>query len=288
MSKPSGKVARETEASKGIGVAAAEPVAAEGDPVAMDYASSRSSADAALRPITEKGGRRHFTPLALLRQQSWLSPSLPTGSYGYSHGIEWAVEAGYIDDQESLLDWLEADLRYGSGRNEAIFFSEAWRCAADNDRAKLFEIAELAAAFRGTSEFALESSQQGSACRATLRQVWPDPLLDWLSETLSERHIASALAVVLGIRSAREGIPVSLALPAFLQSSAANLVTVGVRLIPLGQTDGQLAIAALEEAVLATSADAATATIDDLGSAGFMVDLASMAHETQYTRLFRS
>jgi len=72
------------------------------------------------------------------------------------------------------------------------------------------------------------------------------------------------------------------------QSYIANLVTAGVRLIPLGQTDGQLAIAELEEAVLAASAQAKDATINDLGSAAFMVDLASMAHETQYTRLFRS
>jgi urease accessory protein len=226
--------------------------------------------------------------LALLRLQSWLSPAFPTGAYSYSHGLERAVEAGYLKDRESLIDWLEADLCYGSGRNEAIFFSEAWRSARDADSAKLFEIAELAAAFRGTSEFALESSQQAAACRATLRQVWPDRLLDSLSQLLSERHVPPALAVVLGVRSARQGIPVSLALPAFLQSYVANLVTAGVRLIPLGQTDGQLAIAALEEAVLAASVRASNATIDDLGSAAFMVDLASMAHETQYTRLFRS
>jgi urease accessory protein len=80
----------------------------------------------------------------------------------------------------------------------------------------------------------------------------------------------------------------SLALPAFLQSYVANLVAAGVRLVPLGQTDGQLAIAALEEAVFVASARARNATTDDLGSAAFMVDLASMAHETQYTRLFRS
>jgi urease accessory protein len=227
-------------------------------------------------------------PLALLRLQSWLSPAFPTGSYSYSHSLEWAVESGWIDNRESLVDWLEADLRFGSGRNEAIFFSEAWRSTRDNDCAKLFEIAELAAAFRGTAEFVLESSQQASACRATLRQVWPDRLLDSLSQFLSERHIPPALAVVLGVRSAREGIPVSLALPAFLQSYIANLVTAGVRLVPLGQTDGQLAIAAFEQAVLATSAHAKEATIDDLGSAAFMVDLGSMAHETQYTRLFRS
>jgi urease accessory protein len=223
-----------------------------------------------------------------LRLQSWLSPAFPTGSYSYSHGLEWAVEAGYIDSRHSLIDWLEADLRFGSGRNEAIFFREAWRSARDNDCARLFEIAELAAAFRGTSEFVLESSQQASACRTTLRQVWPDRLLDSLSQLLSERYVPPALAVVLGVRSAREGIPISLALPAFLQSYIANLVIAGVRLVPLGQTDGQLAIAALEQAVLAASAQARGATIDDLGSAAFMLDLGSMAHETQYTRLFRS
>jgi urease accessory protein len=229
-----------------------------------------------------------FPPLAVLRLQSWLSPAFPTGSYSYSHGLEWAVEAGHTHDRKTLVDWLEADLCHGSGRNEAIFFSEAWRCDMDDDGAKLFEIAELAAAFRGTSEFALESSQQGAACLATLRRVWPDGVLDRLSEILAERHLQPALAVVLGVRSARQSIPVSLALPAFLQSYIANLVTAGVRLIPLGQTDGQLAIAELEEAVLAASARAERSTIDDLGSAAFMVDLASMAHETQYTRLFRS
>ncbi len=229
-----------------------------------------------------------FPPLALLRLQSWLSPAFPTGSYSYSHGLEWAVEAGHIDDRKSLVDWLEADLCCGAGRNEAIFFVETYRSAIDEDRAKLFEIAELAAAFRGTSEFALESSQQAAACLTTLRRVWPDRVLDWLSDILCERHVQPALAVVLGVRSARQGIPASLALPAFLQSAIANLVSAGVRLIPLGQTEGQHAIAELEEAVLAASAQAKKATMDDLGSAAFMVDLASMAHETQYTRLFRS
>src|ERR671918_1780690 len=240
------------------------------------------------RDIMMTDGQHYLDALALLRQQTWLSPAFPTGSYSYSHGIEWAVEAGHIHDRESLVDWLEADLCYGSGRNEAIFFNEAWRCAIKDDCEKLLEVAELAAAFRGTAEFALESSQQAAACLATLRNVWPDRVLDWLSEILREHHVQPALAVVLGVRSARQGIPASLTLAAFLQGYIANLVTAGVRLIPLGQTDGQLAIAELEEAVLAACAQAKKATIDDLGSAAFMVDLASMAHETQYTRLFRS
>jgi urease accessory protein len=227
-------------------------------------------------------------PASLLRLQSWLSPAFPTGSYSYSHGIEWAVEAGHIHDRKSLVDWLEADLCYGSGRNEAIFFIEAWRSATDDDCEKLLEIAELAAAFRSTSEFALETSQQAMACLATLRRVWPDPRLESLSVFLSEFRIAPVLSVVLGARAAREKIPATLALPAFLQSYLANLVTAGVRLVPLGQTDGQLVIADLEPAVLTVAAEAKQMTIHDLGSAAFMVDLASASHETQYTRLFRS
>jgi urease accessory protein len=229
-----------------------------------------------------------FPAPALLRLQSWLSPAFPNGSYSYSHGLEWAVEARDVHNRKSLVDWLGADLRHGSGRNDAIFFREAWRCTMDDDRVKLFEIAELAAAFRSTSEFVLEASQQATACLGMLRQVWPDLAIDWLSEILYEHRIQPSLSVVLGVRSARERIPASLGLPAFLQSYVANLVTAGVRLIPLGQTDGQLAIAELEESVLAASSHADDATIDDLGSAALMVDLASAAHETQYTRLFRS
>jgi urease accessory protein len=236
--------------------------------------------------MSDQHGR--LSPLSLLRQQSWLSPAFPTGSYSYSHAIEWAVEAGDIHDRKSLVDWLEADLCDGSGRNEAIFFREAWRCATEDDCEQLIEVAGLAAAFRGTSEFALESSQQARACLATLRQVWPDHLIESLSELLLERGIHPALSVVLGVRAAQQRIPYILAAPAFLQSYLANLVTAGVRLIPLGQTDGQLAIAGLEEAVLTASAQAEQATIQDLGSAAFMVDLASAFHETQYTRLFRS
>lgn len=236
--------------------------------------------------MTEKGDG--FPLPALLRQQTWLSPAFPTGAYSYSHGLEWAIEAGHIYNRDTLVDWLEADLCYGSGRNEAIFFHQAWRFASEDDRARLLHVAKLATVFRSTSEFALESVQQGIAYLTTLRRVWCDRLLDWLSDMLHKLNLPPALAVVLGIRAATQGVPVNLALPAFLQSFIANLVNAGVRLLPLGQTDGQLALAQLEEAVLSASAEATWAGLEDLGSAAFMVDLSSMAHETQYTRLFRS
>src|SRR5260221_7358327 len=106
--------------------------------------------------------QRRCPPLALLRLQSWLSPAFPTGAYSYSHGLEWAVEAGHIHDRETLVDWLQADLFYGSGRNEAIFFNEAWRCTTNGDREQLFEAAELAAALRGTAGLLLASSQHAA------------------------------------------------------------------------------------------------------------------------------
>src|SRR5580700_3053578 len=113
--------------------------------------------------------------LGLLRLQSWLSPAFPAGFYSYSHGLEWAVEAHEVYDRQSLVDWLESDLRHGAGRNEAIFFKEAWLYATKNDQQGLVEISELAAAFRGTSEFALESSQPAAACLAIFKKVWSDP-----------------------------------------------------------------------------------------------------------------
>jgi len=227
-------------------------------------------------------------PRSLIRLQNWLSPAFPIGSYSYSHGLEWAIGANRVHDRPSLVDWLDADLRYGSGRNDAIFFVETWRCAARADLAGLIETAELAAAFRGTAELALEASQQGTACFATLREVWPEPVIDALIEAAEQRAILPVLPLVIAVRSATERIPVGTALRAFLYAFVSNLVTAGVRLIPLGQTDGQRALAELEVAVLEASERALSAGIDELGSAALMVDVASILHESQYTRLFRS
>ena len=203
----------------------------------------------------------HVAPRSLIRLQSWLSPAFPTGSYSYSHGLESAVESKQIHDRQSLVDWLDADLRYGSARNDAIFFVEAWRCAASGHHAQLLEIAELAAAFRGTSEFALEASQQGTllsrdAARGLAR--FGDRLAFGRSSGCGESSRSCPLCSPSGRR--RKGFPLGVAVRAFLHGFVGNLVTAGVRLIPLGQTDGQRAIAELEDAVLDASERAMTAT----------------------------
>ncbi len=255
-------------------------------------------------------------PAKLMRLQSWLSPAFPIGAYSYSHALEWAVEAGSVTDRTSLIEWLEADLRCGSGRNDAILFAQAWTFApckrewrmapgegepigeasvfsppspamGESENAFL-ALAELAAAMRGTAEFALESTAQGAAFLATVCKAWPHPQLDHLSGLLKMANISPVLPVAAGAVCRVHDIPLQTALPLYLQTAIANYVNAGVRLIPLGQSDGQLAIAVLEEAVVETAAEALTASIDDLGSSAFMIDIASMRHETQYTRLFRS
>ncbi len=227
---------------------------------------------------------------ALLRLQNWLSPAFPVGAYAYSHALERAVEAGWVTGRTNLVDWLEADLRYGAGRVDGIFFAAAWRAAEARNLSELIAVAELAAAMRSTAEFALESAAQGQAFLATLRKAWPHAFLDAFAGGLADAPpaIPPALPVVTGAASAVHGIPLALAAPSFLQAWAANLVSAGVRLVPLGQTDGQLAVAALEAAVIDTAREACTASLDDIGSAAFMADILSIQHETQHTRLFRS
>jgi urease accessory protein len=230
-------------------------------------------------------------PLALMRLQNWLSPAFPVGAYAYSHALERAVEAGWVKDRASLVEWLEADLRHGGGRTDGIFFAQAWRAAEARNLTALAGVAELAAAMRSTGEFALEATAQGTAFLATVRKAWPHPFLEDFAAALGQAAstpIPATLPIAAGSVCAVHGIPLDLAVPAFLQSWAANLINAGVRLVPLGQTDGQLAVAALEAAVAATARYALGASVDDIGSAAFMVDILSMQHETQYTRLFRS
>jgi urease accessory protein len=141
-------------------------------------------------------------------------------------------------------------------------------------------------AFRTTAELALESTAQGEAFLATCRAAWPDPRLDHWAARLDRGRVCYAAAV--GAATGCVGIPLGSALTAFLQATAANLVSTGLRLGIVGQTNGQRILAALEALVGAAVARALTRGQSAFGGATVAVDLASMAHETQYTRLFRT
>jgi urease accessory protein len=225
------------------------------------------------------------TEAALYRLMTWLSPAYPLGAFSYSHGLEYAVEAALVVDRESLQAWVATAVGAGAGRSDAALLAAAWRAARADDRAALDDVVELAAAWRGTAETALESRAQGAAFLATTRAAWPHALLD----ALALRHRGDvALPVAVAVAAAGQDVPLPAVLTAYLHAFAANLVSAGLRLIPLGQSDGQLAIAAVER-IVAETAEAARATpLDEIGTAAPLLDWCSMRHETQYTRLFRS
>ena len=222
---------------------------------------------------------------ALYRLMTWLSPAFPVGAFSYSSGIEWAVEAGDITDAASLRDWLAAMLTDGSGYCDAVFLAQAHRAASAREDASLCEIGELAAAFVPSRERQLETTTQGRAFIDIARAAWPSDGLDNLVTACSG---AIVYPIAVGLVSAAHAIPAAPAMHAFLHALLSNWISAGARLVPLGQTDSQRILAALEADVAATAARALQASLDDLGSTTFRADLASLRHETQYTRLFRS
>jgi len=224
-------------------------------------------------------------PAALYRLLAWLSPAYPVGAFSYSSGIEWAVEAGDISDAASLRGWLAVMIGEGAGYCDAVFLVHAHRAIDDGDDAALRAVAELAAAFAPTKERHLETTAQGRAFLDTTRAAWPTPALDRLLAVWDGNVV---LPVAVGVACAGHGVALAPALYAFLHAMTANLISTGVRLVPLGQTDGQRVLAALEPVVAATAERALVTALDDVGGAAFRSDIASMRHETQYTRLFRS
>jgi len=215
----------------------------------------------------------------------WLSPSYPVGAFSYSSGLEWAVEAGDVADAESLRRWLDVMIRQGGGFCDAVFLVHAHGAAAAGNADSLRAVAELAAAFTPSKERHLETTAQGRAFVETTQAAWPCAALDRL---VAAWDGSIAYPVAVGVAAAGHGVAVEPCTSAYLQAIVANLVSAGVRLIPLGQTAGQRVLAALAPALIASAERALATPLDEVGGAAWRADLASMRHETQYTRLFRS
>lgn len=223
---------------------------------------------------------------ALFHLMSWMSPSYPIGAYTYSHGIEFAVEEGLVTNLDDLVLWIADILAFGSGTSDSILLVAAYGAAQEKDIETLREIAEIGHAFSPTKEIALETTQQGRAFVNVIKDVSPEvPTLSALQKIWPGPLIHS---VTVGIVAADHGVPLAETLTAYLHGFVSNLVSAAVRLVPLGQTDGQRAIAALSGDVRRVAKQALDSRIDDLSSATLMVDWCSASHETQYTRLFRS
>jgi urease accessory protein len=201
---------------------------------------------------------------------AWFSPGYPVGAYSYSHGLEWAVEAGAVHDGASLRAWIADLLAHGAGRSDAILLA---RTMEADDPAPLAELAEALAA---SSERHLETMAQGAAFARTTAAAWG----------IEVPPVAYPVAV--GCAARRLALPSGPTVTLFVQAFAANIVSAGVRLIPLGQTDGQRITAALLPLAARVADAALAAPLEAVGGSTVGADLAAMLHETQYTRLYRS
>jgi urease accessory protein len=218
--------------------------------------------------------------------QLWLSPSFPVGSFAYSHGLEWAAGDGRVHDRASAQAWLSDLLDHGALRNDAILLAAAWRATSACDFDGLAAINDLAIALAGSRERRLECVAQGNAFMTTILTAWPQQAIRDARAALAKDDIAYPVAV--GIAAAAHGLAVEAAANAFMAQAISNMTSALVRLAVIGQTDAQRIIAALMPAIAARAATACVSSLDDIGGAAFMSDIAAMAHETQDTRLFRS
>jgi urease accessory protein len=216
--------------------------------------------------------------------QIWLSPSFPVGGFAYSHGLEKAVELGWIKDRATLEAWLADLLDLGSLHNDLILLATAWHASRDGDSTGVIEISELAMALQPSSERRLEASQQGRSFLQHVAAAWPVQR----SETLNTDDRQVAYAVAVGYTAARHDIGLEATLTAFATSFVSALTSAAIRLSVIGQTDGQRILAALLPRIHEAANAAAASTLADLGGAAWRSDIAAMQHETQTTRLFRS
>lgn len=213
-----------------------------------------------------------ITDTQLLTLAQWLSPAYPVGAFTYSHGLEWAVEAGHVTDSASFQAWLTDILEHGTGRNDAILIHHAYYADPDT----LAEVDQLSRAFAASKERLLEADAQGAAFAKTTAAIWDGDLP------------RLTYPVALGCAAGRAFIPAQQTVAMYLHAFASNLCSAAMRLVPLGQTDGQRVLHAVTPLCQSIATEAASLTLDDLGGACVMAEIASMKHETQYTRLFRT
>ncbi len=215
----------------------------------------------------------------------------PVGAYSYSEGIESLVETGGIDNAASLRNWLQHSLEFGAIRVEASMVVRAFRAAKIGDLTALCYWNGWTTAAKETEELRSQSWQMGRTLMRLLldlRSPTLTPSIKIVQEFVESVGNQCNFAIGFGIAAACWQIEEEAAVLGYLYSWATNLASAGVKLIPLGQTAGQQLLLELRSQISCTAQEVLKLEDDDLGSCSWGLALASMAHETQYTRLFRS
>lgn len=215
---------------------------------------------------------------SLLRLMAWLSPAFPIGGFAWSGGLERAIADGLVKDARDLKAWLAVLLRHGALWNDVVLFCHAWRAAQDGEA--LQDIAALGLALAGSAERFSETLSLGQAF-VSAASAWPHPVLARLPAEVP-------FPVAVGAVAAGHQVPVAQALAAYLHAAVSQAVSAGIRLSVAGQSEGVALLASLEGQIEDVSAGAALMTLEDLGGATVQAEIASLKHETQRSRLFRS
>ncbi len=222
----------------------------------------------------------HPTLLALLQLTS---PALPIGAYSYSEALETLVEQGLIRSASDLQTWLEESLATGSIAVDLAVLLRAHRAWNRDDRDNLIYWNHWLSATRETAELQQQSWQMGRSLLKLLQNLYPQN--DW---TVWDMNLNWNIAIVFAMAAGLAEMDEQTAALGYAYSWASNGVSAGVKLIPLGQTAGQQLMLRLTEPIAQAADRAVMVTDDRLFSCNWGLTLASMAHETQYSRLFQS
>jgi urease accessory protein len=230
---------------------------------------------------------RYSSLLSLLQL---VSPALPVGAYSYSEGLETFVQTEQIQDSVTLEQWLTQELCYGVIRVEAAVLVRAYRAAIDSDLAQLQAWNQWLSAFRETEEIREQSWQMGRSLVRLLKALPPEQALHHtlLTELTNSADASLNFAIGFAIAAASWQIELPETVLGYLQSWAANLVNAGVRLVPLGQTQGQQILFNLQAQINQTGSEVLQLNDHQLECCSWGSSMASMQHETLYSRLFRS
>lgn len=225
--------------------------------------------------------------VASFRLFQLISPSLPIGGFTYSQGLEWAVEAGWVNTQQTMVQWLTQMLNYSLATLELPIMARMYQAIATQDVAALDKWSDYLYSCRETKELRAEENQRGKALYTLLKQL--DFQSISLLETVSKNDNHKANSILGFCLAAHEwGISLADLSQGYVWSWAENLVMAGVKLVPLGQTAGQRSLLMLADQFNQALVLAQGIKDNDIGSFTPAIAIASSRHETQYTRLFRS
>jgi urease accessory protein len=208
---------------------------------------------------------------SLLLLLNWMSPTFPIGSFAYSHGLEQAIVDGRITNAEQTENWIHELLSHGSGWNDAVLFAQCWSRPID-------ELNDLALALASSAERHMETTHLGRNFNIA-SSVWTGSKTE---EAVMAYPIAAGQACKVMAIDQRQ------ALVAYLQGFCSALVSVAVRLVPLGQTNGLRVLRELAPLISSVAEQAAVASLDDVGSSCIAAEIASMQHEMLQPRIFRT